>query len=131
MNHAAEIEGAGALPRARRGGEDQAQGTLARACAGNAERVEDQAPARAAAPKGEVIAMAEETKPSAKPASSSTSKTQGKQRADDAPDLEPSDAEAPGPISPEHESGSWEQTLAEQEARDKLQEARQGKSSKS
>jgi hypothetical protein len=44
-------------------------------------------------------------------------------------DLKPSDAEAPGPITPEHESGSWEQTLAEQEARDKLDEVRTGKSS--
>jgi hypothetical protein len=36
--------------------------------------------------------------------------------------------DAPGPISPEHESGSSEQTQAEQDARDKLAEARGGKS---
>jgi hypothetical protein len=39
-----------------------------------------------------------------------------KDRRDDAPDMTPRDAEAPGPIDPEHESGSWEQTLAGQEA---------------
>lgn len=39
------------------------------------------------------------------------------------------DAEAPGPITPEHESGSWEQTKAEQEAQEKAREAGKGKSS--
>lgn len=29
-------------------------------------------------------------------------------------------AEAPGPITPEHESGSWEQTLADNEHLEKL-----------
>jgi len=29
--------------------------------------------------------------------------------------LEPGDAQAPGPITASHESGSWEQTLAERE----------------
>lgn len=42
-----------------------------------------------------------------------------KERAKDAPDLKESDAEAPGPITPEHESGSWEQTLAERGAKEK------------
>jgi hypothetical protein len=32
------------------------------------------------------------------------------------------DAEAPGPITPEHESGSWEQTKREQEAQEKARE---------
>ena len=50
-----------------------------------------------------------------------------KERRADAPDLEESDAEAPGPITPEHESGSWEQTLKQQEAREKYQEALRGK----
>ena len=59
--------------------------------------------------------------------SAATSKASGKERAKDTPDLSPSDAEAPGPITPEHESGSWEQTLKEQEARDKLDEVRQGR----
>lgn len=36
-----------------------------------------------------------------------------KDRDKDAPDLSPSDAEAPGPITPEHESGSWEQHVEE------------------
>lgn len=53
-----------------------------------------------------------------------------KERRPDAPDLDtPSDADAPGPITPEHESGTWEQTEAEQEARDKLTEARTTKPS--
>jgi hypothetical protein len=48
----------------------------------------------------------EKAKPSAKPASKN------------APERKPpSDAEAPGPITPEHESGSWEQAQEEQEAR--------------
>jgi hypothetical protein len=37
-------------------------------------------------------------------------------------------AEAPGPITPEHESGSWEQTLAEREAKDKAREEASRKS---
>lgn len=40
---------------------------------------------------------------------------------------EPKPAEAPGPIDPAHESGSWEQTLAEQEARDKARADRRSK----
>lgn len=32
-------------------------------------------------------------------------------------------ADAPGPISPEHESGSWEQTAKVDEARDALRDA--------
>lgn len=36
-----------------------------------------------------------------------------KERREGVSDLKPSDAEAPGPITAEHESGSWEQTLAE------------------
>jgi hypothetical protein len=49
-----------------------------------------------------------------------------KDRRDDAPDMTPRDAEAPGPIDPEHESGSWEQTLAAQESEvDKPQSASQ------
>jgi hypothetical protein len=39
------------------------------------------------------------------------------------------DAEAPGPITPEHESGSWEQTKREQEAQDKAREEASRKSS--
>jgi hypothetical protein len=42
----------------------------------------------------------------------------------DEPDLKPGNAEAPGPITPEHESGSWEQTREEQEAREEQREAR-------
>jgi hypothetical protein len=37
---------------------------------------------------------------------------------------EPEPATAPGPIDPAHESGSWEQTVAEQEAREKAREDR-------
>jgi hypothetical protein len=56
-------------------------------------------------------------------AKQSAPKTPAKSGKDD-PDLQPSDADAPGPITPEHESGSWEQTLEEQEARDKAREER-------
>jgi hypothetical protein len=38
------------------------------------------------------------------------------------PEEAQSDAEAPGPITPEHESGSWEQTKREQEAQEKARE---------
>lgn len=55
-----------------------------------------------------------------------TSKASSKTE-DKAPDLSPSDADAPGPITSEHESGSWEQTAKEQEARAKLDEVRQGR----
>lgn len=48
-------------------------------------------------------------------------KERAKERDKDAPDLEPSDADAPGPITPEHESGSWEQTLEEQKAKEKAE----------
>jgi hypothetical protein len=41
--------------------------------------------------------------------------------------LKVSDADSPGPITPEHESGSWEQTLAAQEARKAYDEALAGK----
>jgi hypothetical protein len=47
----------------------------------------------------------------------------------ESPEDAQSDAEAPGPITPEHESGSWEQTLAEQEARDKTRDEASKKSS--
>ena len=54
-----------------------------------------------------------------------------KSQAKDAPDLKPSDAEAPGPITPEHESGSWEQTARENEAREALLKAQQGETKSS
>jgi hypothetical protein len=47
----------------------------------------------------------EKAKPSVKPAAK---KAPTDQR-DDSAELKPSDAVAPGPITPEHESGSWEQ----------------------
>lgn len=34
---------------------------------------------------------------------------------DDSAELKPSEADAPGPITPEHESGSWEQEQDRQE----------------
>jgi hypothetical protein len=43
---------------------------------------------------------------------------------DDQTELKPSDADAPGPITPEHESGSWEQTQEEQEDREDREEKR-------
>lgn len=55
----------------------------------------------------------ESSKPSAKqkaPAKSDTEKEREKRDPN-----KPSDADAPGPITPEHESGSWEQTLEEQD----------------
>lgn len=58
----------------------------------------------------------ESSKP-AKPARSEPAPKQADKGAEDAPDLSESDAEAPGPITPEHESGSWEQTLAEREGK--------------
>jgi hypothetical protein len=48
-----------------------------------------------------------------------------KERDPDAPDLRESDAEAPGPITPEHESGSWEQTEAQQKAQEEADEAQE------
>jgi hypothetical protein len=51
----------------------------------------------------------EKAKPSAKPATKNAPREPDEKK--------PSDAEAPGPITPEHESGSWEQTQEEQEAR--------------
>lgn len=63
--------------------------------------------------------MADE-KPTPKPAPKKDDRASHK----DAPDMSPSDAEAPGPITPEHESGSWEQTLDEQDARADHKDAR-------
>ena len=47
----------------------------------------------------------------ATPSKATQSKATAPKQEAKAPDLSPSDAEAPGPITPEHESGSWEQTL--------------------
>lgn len=55
---------------------------------------------------------------------SSSSKASTSSKAADT--SKPSDAEAPGPISPEHESGSFEQTMAVEDARVKLREAQGG-----
>jgi|1185.fasta_scaffold312367_2 hypothetical protein len=52
--------------------------------------------------------------------------TSSKSKADTTDTGGPQDA--PGPITKAHESGTTEQTLAEQDARDKLAEARGGKS---
>lgn len=69
--------------------------------------------------------MSEETpKPTAKPAARPAAKEAPTDQRDDSTELEPSDAEAPGPITPEHESGSWEQTQQEQEAREEAREDR-------
>jgi hypothetical protein len=64
--------------------------------------------------------MAEEKSAAKQSAPKSPAKSEDARSSD--PDLKPSDAEAPGPITPEHESGSWEQTLEEQEARGKARE---------
>jgi hypothetical protein len=50
------------------------------------------------------------------------SKEQGSSSSSSGKVKEPEPATAPGPIHPDHESGSWEQTLAEQEARAKARE---------
>ena len=66
-------------------------------------------------------------KPSAKPSQSEGDPGPGSLKAGQEVGEEV-DAEAPGPITPEHESGSWEQTKAEQEAREKAREAGSKKS---
>jgi hypothetical protein len=55
--------------------------------------------------------------------------TQRAREVAETPEDAQSDAEAPGPITPEHESGSWEQTLAEREAQEKTRDEASKKSS--